>query len=163
VHQLEFTPNIVWRNQSTFDIGNDELANEEGYRNNKFYPDSLAPTRNQSNDVPLFRYADVLLEKGEAILRGANATNGDSPVSLVNQVRSRAQATAFTSVDLTGLLQERAREFADEGWRRNDLIRFGLYEQPWGLKTDANTNKRIFPIPTAELQLNSKLVQNPGY
>ena len=96
-------------------------------------------------------------------MRGANASNGDSPLSLVNQLRTRAQAAAFTSVDLTGVLQERAREFADEGWRRNDLIRFGLYEQPWGIKTDADPNKRIFPIPTPELQLNSKLVQNPGY
>ena len=162
-HQLEFTPNIVWRNPATFDIGNDELANEEGYRNNKYYPDSAAPTRNQSNDVALFRYADILLEKAEAILRGANATNGDSPLSLVNQVRTRAQAAAFTSVDLNTLLAERAREFADEGWRRNDLIRFGQYEKPWGIKTDADPNKRIFPIPTPELQLNSKLVQNPGY
>jgi len=163
VHQLEFTPNIVWRNPSTFDVGNDELANEEGYRNNKFYPDSVSSTRDQSNDVPLFRYADILLEKAEAMLRGGTATNGDSPLSLVNQVRARAQATAFTSVDLTGVLEERAREFADEGWRRNDLIRYGLYEQPWGIKTDADPNKRIFPIPTPELQLNSKLVQNPGY
>jgi hypothetical protein len=163
VHQLEFTPNIVWRNPSTFDIGNDELANEEGYRNNKFYPDSIAPTRNQGNDVPLFRYADVLLEKAEAILRGATPTNGDIALTLVNQVRARAHATAFVSVDLTTLLQERAREFADEGWRRNDLIRYGMYENSWGLKTDADPNKRIFPIPTPELQLNSKLVQNPGY
>jgi hypothetical protein len=163
VHQLEFTPNIVWKNQTTFDIGNDELANEEGYRNNKFYPDSVASTRNQSNDVPLFRYADVLLEKAEAILRGANATNGDSPLSLVNQVRTRAKAASFTSVTLTTLLEERAREMADEGWRRNDLIRYGMYENAWGIKTDADPNKRIFPIPTPELQLNSKLVQNPGY
>ena len=124
MHQLEFTPNIVWRNPSTFDVGNDELANEEGYRNNKFYPDSVSSTRDQSNDVPLFRYADILLEKAEAMLRGGTATNGDSPLSLVNQVRARAQAAAFTSVDLTGVLQERAREFADEGWRRNELIRF---------------------------------------
>jgi len=163
VHQLEFTPNIVWRDPSQFDVGNDELANEEGYRNNKFYPDSLAPTRAQGNDVPLFRYADILLEKGEAILRGATATNGDSPLSLVNQVRSRAKAAVFTSVTLTTLLEERAREFADEGWRRNDLIRYGMYENAWGIKTDANPIHRIFPIPTAQLQLNSKLVQNPGY
>jgi hypothetical protein len=163
LHQLEFTPNIVWRNNATFDIGNDELANEEGYRNNKFYPDSSSPDRNQGNDVPLFRYADILLEKAEAILRGANATNGDSPLSLVNQVRARAKAAAFTSVTLTTLLEERAREFADEGWRRNDLIRYGMYENTWGIKTDANPQHRIFPIPTPELQLNPKLAQNPGY
>ncbi|MBB6110041.1 Starch-binding associating with outer membrane [Mucilaginibacter lappiensis] len=163
VHQLEFTPNIVWRNNATFDIGNDELANEEGYRNNKFYPDSTSTSRNQGNDVPLFRYADILMMKAEAILRGATATNGDSPLSLVNQVRSRAKAASLASVSLSDILDERGREFAVEWWRRNDLIRFGQYEKTWGIKTDADPNHRIFPIPNPEIQLNPKLKQNPGY
>lgn len=163
IHQLEFTPDIVWKNQATFDIGNDELANEAGYRNNKFYPDSLSTDRNQSNDVPMFRYADILLEKAEAILRGASTTNGDSPLALVNQVRSRAKASPLTSVTLSDILDERGREFSMEMWRRNDLIRFGQFEKKWGIKTDADPNKRIFPIPRPEMQLNPKLVQNPGY
>ncbi|MGI4019991.1 MAG: RagB/SusD family nutrient uptake outer membrane protein [Janthinobacterium lividum] len=163
VHQLEFTPDIVWRNNAIFDIGNDELANEEGYRNNKFYPDSLNTDRNQGNDVPMFRYADVLLEKAEAILRGASATKGDGPLSLVNQVRTRAKATALTAVTLADILDERGRELAMEMWRRNDIIRFGQYEKAWGIKTDANPIHRIFPIPTPEIQLNPKLTQNPGY
>lgn len=163
VHQLEFTPDIVWKNNATFDIGNDELANEEGYRNNKFYPDSLNTDRNQGNDVPMFRYADVLLEKAEAILRGATATSGDSPLSLVNQVRARAKASAMTAVTLQDVLDERGRELAMEMWRRNDLIRYGQFEKAWGIKTDADPNKRIFPIPRPEMQLNPKLVQNPGY
>lgn len=162
-HQLEFTPDITWRNNATFDVGNDELANEQGARNNKFYPDSLSASRNQGNDVPLFRYADVLLEKAEAILRGAQTTNGDSPLSLVNQVRTRAGAAAFSSITLENILNERGRELAFESWRRNDLIRFGQFEKPWGIKTDANPAHRIFPIPNPERQLNPKLVQNPGY
>ena len=162
-HQLEFTPNIVWKQLNIYDIGNDELANEEGYRNNKFYPDSTNSNRNQGNDVPLFRYADVLLEKAEAILRGATATNGESPVALVNKVRSRAGATAFSSVTLQDILDERGRELSYESWRRNDLIRFGQFERPWAVKTDVDPNHRIFPIPTAQLQLNPKLKQNPGY
>jgi hypothetical protein len=163
VHQLEFTPDIVWKNNATFDIGNDELANEEGYRNNKFYPDSLNTDRNQGNDVPMFRYADVLLEKAEAILRGATATNGDSPLSLVNQVRARAKASPLAAVTLQDILDERGRELAMEMWRRNDMIRFGQFEKSWGIKTDANPAKRIFPIPRPEMQLNPKLIQNPGY
>jgi hypothetical protein len=162
-HQLEFTPTITWRNNATFDIGNDELANEEGYRNNKFYPDSLSADRNQGNDVPMFRYADVLLEKAEAILRGANATLSQTPLSLVNQVRARAKAAALTSVALSDILDERGREFPMEGWRRNDLIRFGQFEKAWGIKTDTDPNHRVFPVPRGEMQLNPKLVQNPGY
>jgi hypothetical protein len=163
VHQLEFTPDIVWRNNATFDIGNDELANEMGYRNIKFYPDSTSTVRDQSNDLPMFRYADILLTKAEAILRGAAPTNGDNPVSLVNTVRARAKASPLTEVTLPILLDERGRELAMEMWRRNDLIRFGQFEKPWGIKMNADPQRRIFPIPKSEIQLNPKLVQNPGY
>jgi hypothetical protein len=162
-HHLEFTPNIVFRNVATFDVGNDELANEEGYRNNKFYPDSISPVRDQSNDVPMFRYADVLLEKAEAILRGATPTQGQTALALVNLVRARAKAAPLTSVTLADILDERGREFPMEGWRRNDLIRFGQFEKTYSIKTDADPNHRIFPIPRAEIQLNPKLIQNPGY
>ena len=58
---------------------------------------------------------------------------------------------------------ERAREMAWECWRRNDMIRFGKYEGTWGFKTDANPNKRIFPIPQPAMNTNPKLKQNPGY
>lgn len=84
--------------------------------------------------------------KAEAILRGANATMGHTALSLVNQVRARARATPFSSVDFSSLLDERGRELAYEAWRRNDLIRFGKYESKWGYKTEDNIDKRLFPI-----------------
>jgi len=43
------------------------------------------------------------------------------------------------------------------------LIRFEKYEDAWGYKTDADKNKRIFPIPAAERILNPGLIQNFGY
>jgi hypothetical protein len=162
-HHLEFTPDIVFRNVATFDVGNDELANEQGARSIKFYPDSLSPVRDQGNDVPMFRYADVLLEKAEAILRGASPTQGQTALSLVNLVRARAKAAPLTTVTLATILDERGRELPMEGWRRNDLIRFGQYEKTYSIKTDTDPNHRIFPVPRAEMQLNPKLVQNPGY
>ena len=48
--------------------------------------------RQQANDTPIFRYADILLTKAECILRGATATLGATPVSLVNEVRDCASA-----------------------------------------------------------------------
>jgi hypothetical protein len=60
-------------------------------------------------------------------------------------------------------LDERGRELAFEGWRRNDLIRFGKWENKWGYKTDANPGHRIYPIPATQRQLNPRLTQNPGY
>ena len=134
-----------------------------GYRLNKFYPDSTSTTRNQNTDLPIFRYADVLLTKAESILRGAPATGGQTALSLVNAVRTIRGTTALTDVNLQQVYEERSRELASENWHRNDMIRFGKYEGQWGVKTDTDVNKRLFPIPTPAIQLNSNLVQNPGY
>ena len=101
--------------------------------------------------------------KAEAILRGAAATNGQTALSLVNQIRTIRNASEVSSVDLEFLLTERAREFCNENWRRNDLIRFGKFEGSWGLKNDTDVNKRIFPIPRSILNINPSLTQNPGY
>lgn len=165
-YQLEFTPNLTLDasiDPLKLDVGNDELGKAKGYRNNKFFPDKTSLDRNQSNDVPVFRLADVMLTKAEAILRGANATYGETPLILVNMVRARAGASPLAQVDLQTILDERGRELAFEGWRRNDLIRFGKWENSWGYKTDADPNHRIYPIPAAQRQLNPGLTQNPGY
>ena len=164
-YQVNLTPNIVLRQNATlFDAGNDEIAWNMGYRNIKFYPDATSTNRNQNNDVPFLRYSDVILMKAEAILRGGSGTLGQTPVSLVNMVRSnRTTSAGLASVTLEELYRERSREFAQEAWHRNDMIRFGKYEGKWGFKTNSDTYRRIFPIPTYALTLNPALVQNPGY
>jgi len=164
-YQVNLTPNVVLRQDSLlFDCGNDEIAWNMGYRNIKFYPDASSTSRNQNNDMPVFRYSDIILMKAEAILRGGNATLGQTALSLVNDLRAnRTTAAAWTSVTLDDLYKERAREFAYETWRRNDMIRFGKYEGKWGFKKDASVYRRIFPIPTGVMIKNPKLVQNPGY
>lgn len=162
-YHLELMPKLEYRNLSSFDLGNDEKAWAQGYRYAKFYPDKTSTTRNQGNDFTFLRYADVLLMKAEAILRGATATGGQTPLTLVNSLRTIRKATELKSVDLETLLAERAREFCNENWRRNDLIRFGKFEGKWGLKTDTDPNKRLFPIPRSILNINPKLTQNPGY
>lgn len=164
-YQVTLTPDIPLRQSvPAFDLGNDEIAWNIGYRNIKFYPDSLSTSRNQSNDVPFLRYSDIILMKAEAILRGGTATMGHTAVSLVNMVRAnRTTSAPLSSVSLEDLYAERAREFAWEAWHRNDMIRFGKFEGSWGYKTDANTYKRIFPIPTSAMAVNPALVQNPGY
>lgn len=152
------------QNSTLFDCGNDEIAWNQGARNIKFYPDASSSTRNQSNDVPVFRYSDILLMKAEAILRGGTATAGHTALSLVNMVRAnRSTSAAWTSVDLEDLYEERCREMAWECWHRNDMIRFGKYESAYGFKTNTDTYRRIFPIPTVALTVNSLLDQNPDY
>lgn len=163
--QLDLKPNIVLRQSAaSFDVGNDEIAWTTGYRNIKFYPDATSTSRNQNNDIPVFRYSDIILMKAEAIARGGTATLGHTALSLVNTLRAQRTTSApVAAVTLDFIYAERAREFAWEGWRRNDMIRFDKYEGTWGFKTNAETYRRIFPIPTNAFAVNGALVQNPGY
>ncbi|WP_295125590.1 RagB/SusD family nutrient uptake outer membrane protein [uncultured Chitinophaga sp.] len=162
-YHLEFTPNITFTNPTLFEVGGDELGKAKGYRSIKYSPDVTAVARDASNDVPVFRYADILLMKAEAILRGAAETRGETALGLVNQIRVIRKATPFQTITLDDILPERAREFSWEAWRRNDLIRFGKFEDAWGSKTNTDEYRRIFPIPASEIILNPTLDQNFGY
>ena len=158
---------------ASMNVGDDFKGWNQGYRCIKWgiqAADYDTYNRNQSNDVPIFRYADILLMKAEAILRGATATNGDTPMSLFNQIRSYVKAPTLTaSPTLQDILDERGREFFSEMWRRNDLIRFGQFENDWGLKHVVNpaarTQKwrRIFPISRGVMNSNTNWKQNTGY
>lgn len=150
---------------TSFDLGKDEIAWNSGYRNIKFLTDPNSITRNQNNDVPIFRLSDIVLMKAEAILRGGTATNGHTALSLINMLRAvRTTSAALGSVTLEDVYAERCREMSWELWHRNDMIRFGKYENPWGLgKTNADPNRRLFPVPTGARVKNPKLTQNPGY
>lgn len=163
--QVNLTPNVVLRQDpNLFDCGNDEVAWNMGYRNIKFYPDATSSSRNQNNDEPIFRFSDIILMKAEAIQRGGTATTGATALSLVNSLRAeRTTSAPLGSITLDDIYAERSREFAWEGWHRNDMIRFGKFEGSWGFKTNNETYRRIFPIPTSALVANPKLVQNSGY
>ena len=162
-YHIKHTKEIEFRNIPNFDTGDDVIGRLVGYRSNKFNPSTTQLSRYQSNDFPVFRYADILLMKAEAILKGATPTLENTPLGIVNRVRQRSNASALTSIDLDILLEERAREMCYENWRRNDLIRFGKFENSWLLKTDTNTDHRLFPIPQKEIEANPSLIQNTSY
>lgn len=115
----------------------------------------------QDNDIVLFRYADAVLMKAEAKLRDGE----DGSVEL-NQVRARAGMPARPCT-LHNILEERLLELMWEGWRRQDLIRFGLfttaYDQRTPLENESSGYTTVFPIPAKVLELNGNLKQNPGY
>lgn len=173
--QLEFTKVITLATggEEQLNAGADANGWRQGYRSIKFYPnvnEYSQYTRNQSNDVPVFRFADILLTKAEAILRGATATNGDTPESLFSQIRAYVNAPLLGHApSLQELLDERGREFFDENWRRNDMIRFGTFESEYGFHKrgfpNANFDKsrRILPVPQSVLNENTNWEQNPGY
>lgn len=166
IYHLTLSPLTVSRlGANSFDVGRDEQAWNTGYRNVKFLADANSINRNQNNDVPVFRYSDIILMKAEAILRGGTPTLGHTALSLVNTLRAvRTTSAALSAVTLTDLYSERCREMSWEAWHRNDMIRFGRYEDSWGLgKTNTDTYRRLFPIPTSALATNPNLTQNPGY
>jgi hypothetical protein len=117
------------------------------------------------NDYVIFRYADVLLMKAEAIMRGGTATSiaPATPLLLVNAIRAKRGASVLTNLTEQILLDERSRELYIEGWRRNDLIRFGKFLQPWTEKGQSDPSRLVFPIPNEQLAINPNLEQNPGY
>lgn len=171
---LEYKRDFEWSNITLLDVGSeDDLYNcMKGARLYK-YPirqsDENVWNRFQFNDIPVFRYADILLTKAECILRGGQATMGHTAASLVNEVRDCAHAPHASSITLDELLDERSREFILEPWRRNDLIRYGKFENCAKWKVEAaptemaDVNRRLFPLPTDIMNTNTNWVQNPGY
>jgi len=172
--QIVINPTLTLVPGKPMDLGNTIASQAQGVRSLKYYPDVniIQSTRLNGNDVPVFRLADIYLMKAEAILRGAVPTtaNGElqTPLVLVNKLRTRAGADQASSIDLQGLLDERARELSWEGWRRNDLIRFDQFEVEYPLPNDnlsmnKDINRRLYPVPSTELKTNPNLIPNPGY
>lgn len=123
---------------------------------------------NMSNDFVVYRYADVLLMKAEALWR-QNPGSGEA-LALVNQVRTRSGVDPFSALDADRILAERGRELFWEQVRRQDLIRFeGVnggqtrYNDPWEFKPQSEPFRNVAPIPRNQLETNPNLIQNPGY
>lgn len=113
------------------------------------------------NDIVLFRYGDALLMKAEAKVR-----NGEDGSIELNAIRDRVSMPHVEST-LNNILKERLLELVWEGWRRQDLIRFGKYTKAYDQRIpieNENTGfTTVFPIPQKCLDLNKNLKQNKGY
>ena len=88
---------------------------------------------------------------------------------MAKQIRTYVHAPLISAnPTLDELLDERGREFFDENWRRNDLIRFGEYERDWGFKNIVNPSaktkltNRIFPLPQDILNTHHFAAENTG-
>lgn len=131
------------------------------------YPPDFDNGDNVNNDAVFYRYADVLLMKAEAILRGGTATGSapyNSALNIVNFIHASRGASAMGTVTLNDIYDERGRELYWESHRRQDMIRFGKFLQPFQGKPLASGPERLlFPIPATALAVNPNLEQNPGY
>lgn len=170
-NDLVFTKDIkITGEVASVDVGDDLEGWRQGYRSMKWFlcDRDYANGRHQSNDVPIFRYADILLTKAEALVR--NNGNASEANNLFNQIRSYVKAPLLQrNLTLDDIYEERGREFFDEIWRRNDMIRFGHYEDEYFPHYKSNPNakfdtyRRVFPIQKGDLDLNPKWSQNAGY
>lgn len=155
---LEYQPFEVAQN-----LTNSKFVKTAGARMAKYEVDrtSYMDGKLQSNDIVLFRYADVLLMKAEAKVR--NGENGDEEL---NRIRARV-GMPYRKATLDNILEERLLELVWEGWRRQDLIRFGKFTGAYDLRTplqgESSGYTSVFPIPQKCIDLNSELIQNKGY
>jgi hypothetical protein len=134
------------------------------------YWDNNTVGNHSGNDIPVLRYADILITRAEAL----NELNGPTQIALdlLNLVRSRAGIGNLTLAVATSkeilrdlILAERGREFYTEAKRREDLLRhdkFITMAKSRGITIAAEKHK-LFPIPQAELDANPLCKQNPGY
>ena len=134
-----------------------------GARVGKYEVDRTAYSdgRQVDNDIVLFRYGDALLMEAEAKVR-----NGEDGSIELNAIRDRV-GMPHEEANLDNILKERLLELVWEGWRRQDLIRFGkytkAYDQRTPLEKESTGFTTVFPIPQRCLDLNKKLKQNPSY
>lgn len=170
----------------------DDSQEYHGLRWGKFeYAEGI--TNRLSNDFPVFRYADILLMKAEALLRQGQA---DEAAELVTEVRARnftdhPEKAVVTGAELQGgcvfdygrrdnlvaethedgsqieygrMLDELGWEFTQEGRRRQDMVRFNAFTTlSWFSHDKTDATKNLFPIPNSQLLTNGNLKQNPGY
>ncbi len=171
--------------------GVDSSEEIHGFRLGKF-EFKVGGLDNLSNDVPLFRLADVMMMKAECLLRTAKANEA---AVIVSAVRARSFTGDPAKATVTGaqlqqgssydygrrdhlvttheggadvqygrFLDELGWEFNQEPHRRQDLIRWGLFTKKSWLSHQPNGDYRaLMPIPSNVLNTNSKLQQNPGY
>jgi hypothetical protein len=142
-------------------LDNPGAAPQAGVRNTKFYPVTPSDGGGASNDFPIYRYADILLMKAECNVRLANPA---AAKPFVDQIRQRAGLGVLAAnPTLDNIYNERGFELNWEGHRRQDMIRFNKYLLANEFRGASADFRKLFPIPTAALDANKGLKQNPGY
>lgn len=145
------------------DVPSMENGNEaSGARNIKYQVEYGAV--GFSNDIVLFRLAEIYFNLAEASLRSGAAVPQNA-LDGINEIRSRANVSTYTSGELTldELYDEKGREMAYEGIRRTDMIRFDTYTNARWDKEVSEDFRVLYPIPQSSRNVNQNLEQNPGY
>lgn len=143
-------------------------------------------TNGNNNDIKVMRLAEMYLIRAEARVSAADLAGAATALKTLRDSRfTTAQALpTFTNATAAwkAILDERRVEFAFEGYRFIDLKRLGTlansgidrnpadyqsftanYPAANPVNLPLNSYKWALPIPVAETNVNTKVVQNPGY
>ena len=132
----------------------------------KYIEQNIGNWDRTEKNIPLIRYADVLLTHSEAVSEGAT---GDAYRG-INLIRNRAGLAPLSGLSQTALrdaiLNEWLKEFAGEGWAFPHVKRKGkvaqFIKQYTGRDVD-NAKFSVLPIPLVEINTNSNVKQNQGW
>lgn len=143
----------------------------------KKYYDVPATKNDNGNNIPVIRYADVILMYAEALNELGYNPAGEAMIYL-NQIRNRAGLGNKTAADIPSqqafrlaMEQERRVELAFEGHRWYDLVRtdraitvMNSKKTLFNLVKTLTQDDLLFPIPQSQIDINkTKITQNPGY
>ncbi|MDY3979187.1 MAG: RagB/SusD family nutrient uptake outer membrane protein [Tidjanibacter sp.] len=120
-------------------------------------------------NIVVYRFADVLLMKAEALNEQKLTSQAQTPL---NAVRRRAGLGNVTTTDYKTMkeciIHERRMELAFEGHRWFDMIR--IDDGDYAVKflhsigrTAATKERLLYPVPQVEIDSNPLITQNPGY
>lgn len=182
--KADFEPGDTRRDASIMDFKTDKLKGEKynprqgdtGMFNKKYMGRADGNTNfignegmelNFRTNLRIYRYSDALLRYCELLVR----TGEDQALAdrYLNEVRARAFGTTIDALGsrartatLDNILEERRHEFAFEGNRFFDLVRFGKAEELLGAK-GYTPSKRYLPIPQSEIDKSEGTLHQNNY
>ncbi|QNE38109.1 RagB/SusD family nutrient uptake outer membrane protein [Hymenobacter sp. NBH84] len=132
--------------------------------NNLPYLGKKYPTGSPYTDnAPVIRYAEVLLNLAEARVRTTTAGASDpQALALLNAIRTRSSSPAYAQATVENILQERRIEFLGEGIRNIDIMRLNATIPAKGTVKAIAPSDRIYvwPIPQTETLTNGLITPN---
>lgn len=143
-------------------------------------PELYSGNTNYAHAPKIFRIAEQYLIAAEAAYRNNDETNALKYLNTLRKARGLSDVSAAGEVLFKEIKDERLRELAFEGFRLNDLKRWGMgvkRHSPQSvdyIMTTPSTNfyeldkpashfMFVWPIPSRDSQLNKNIVQNQGY
>lgn len=143
-----------------------------GYNVRKFLVSkTVSPEYNTNpNNFVVYRYADVLLKKAEALNELGHPDQAAAPLNIVRQRAGLADVPTTLNQETMRekIIHERRMELAFEGHRWFDMIRInnGNYAIEFLKsigKNQVTKERLLLPIPQTEMDSNNLMTQNPGY